>query len=151
MVTRMPTNCGDETCPSCVIAGDFIFLAQHAGGFWSNDIVHQMESSFQKLQKTLKSVEASLDDMVQINLYLKNIEDFKPARNVFYKYFINGFPARMSLTTDFVNPECLCMLDGIAYKRNMKSKAEEILRSVELIKEGSSLKLWPKLEKPKAK
>ena len=38
------------------------------------------------------------------------------ARDVFFKYFKNGFPARMSSTTDFVNPECLCMLDGVAYK-----------------------------------
>ena len=29
MIKRMPTNCGDKTCPSCVIAGDFIFLAHH--------------------------------------------------------------------------------------------------------------------------
>jgi 2-iminobutanoate/2-iminopropanoate deaminase len=77
-----------------------------------------MEASFNSLRATLASVGASLDDMVQINLYLKNIEDFRAARDVFYKYFQkDGFPARMGTTTDFVTPSCLCMLDGIAYKK----------------------------------
>lgn len=26
MIRRMPTHCGDETCSSCVVAGDYIFL-----------------------------------------------------------------------------------------------------------------------------
>jgi 2-iminobutanoate/2-iminopropanoate deaminase len=64
-------------------------------------------------------VGASLDDMVQINLYLRNIEDFRPARDVFFKCFQDGFPARMASTTDFVDSACLCMLDGIAYKKGM--------------------------------
>ena len=76
-----------------------------------------MEASFESLKKTLESVGVSLDNMVQINLYLKNIEDFRPARDVFYKYFKNGFPTRMTTTTDFVDSACLCMLDGIAYKK----------------------------------
>ena len=117
-IKRMPTHCGDETCPACVVAGDFIFLAHHAGGFESNDIVHQMQVCFERMSKTLETVGASLDDMVQINLYLKNMEDFRPARDVFFKYFRNGFPVRMATTTNFVDSTCLCMLDGIAYKKD---------------------------------
>jgi 2-iminobutanoate/2-iminopropanoate deaminase len=119
MIKRMPTHCGDETCPACVVAGDFIFLAHHAGGFDKDDVVHQMEAAFDKLKKTLESVGASLDDMVQINLFLRDIEDFRPARDVFFKYFEDGFPARMASTTDFVDSACLCMLDGIAYKKGI--------------------------------
>jgi len=121
MIKRMPTHCGDETCPSCVVAGDFVFLAHHAGGFESNDVVYQMEAGFESLKKTLQSVGASLDDVVQINLYLKDIRDFGPARDVFYKYFKNGYPARMGTTTDFVSQSCLCMLDAIAYKKGISN------------------------------
>jgi 2-iminobutanoate/2-iminopropanoate deaminase len=123
MIKRMPTHCGDETCPSCVIAGDFIFLAHHAGGFHSDDVVVQMEACFEKMQETLESVGASLDDMVQINLFLRDIGDFGPARDVFLKYFENGSPARMTSTTDFVDSACLCMLDGIAYKEGFSNKS----------------------------
>jgi 2-iminobutanoate/2-iminopropanoate deaminase len=113
----MPTHCGDETCPSCVVAGDYVFMAHHAGGFDKADVAHQVRASFESMKRTLQSVGGTLDDMVQINLYLKNIEDFRAARDVFYEYFSDGFPARMSSTTQFLDSACLCMLDGIAYKK----------------------------------
>ena len=79
---------------------------------------------FESMKKTLDSVEATLNDMVQIHLYLKNLEDFDQAREVFYEYFDSGnFPARMGSTTSFLDAECLCMIDGVAYKPN-DSKTE---------------------------
>ena len=122
MIKRMPTHCGDETCPSCVVAGDFVFLAHHAGGFHSDDVVVQMKAAFDRMKNTLESVGASLDDMVQINLYLRDIGDFRAARDVFFTYFRNGFPARMTSTTDFLDSSCLCMLDGVAYREGLSQK-----------------------------
>lgn len=100
------------------MAGDYIFLAHHGGGFEKDDIVHQMRASFDRLKNTLESVGATLDDIVQIHLYLRNIEDFRKARDVFCEYFKNGFPARMGTTTDFVSSSCLCMIDGVAYRKS---------------------------------
>lgn len=117
MIQRMPTHCNDETCSSCVIAGDFIFLAHHGGGQEKTDIVYQMKKTFEQMKKTLASADASLDDMVQINLYLRDMKDFRKAADVFQEYFKNGAPARMTTTTDFVSPSCLCQMDGVAYKR----------------------------------
>jgi 2-iminobutanoate/2-iminopropanoate deaminase len=117
VITRLPSHYGDDTCSSYVRAGDFIFLAHHGGGQDSNDIVHQMTASFNSLGTTLQSAGASFDDIVQINLYLRNIEHFRAAQEVFHAYFRKeGFPARMTTTTSFVNPACLCMMDGVAYK-----------------------------------
>jgi 2-iminobutanoate/2-iminopropanoate deaminase len=116
LIERLPTHCGDDTCPSCVIAGDYIFLAHHAGGFDSSDVAVQMEASFLRMGETLASAGASLADMVQINLYLKTLDDFAAAREVFFKFFPNGFPARMSSVTAFLDEACLCMIDGVAYK-----------------------------------
>ncbi|MDW2796903.1 RidA family protein [Clostridium boliviensis] len=116
MIRRMPTHCGDETCSSCVVAGDYIFLAHHGGGQEKEDIIHQMRHTFESMKKTLASVDAALDDMVQINLYLRDISDFRVAADVFKEYFKNGAPARMTTTTEFVGKTCLCQMDGIAYK-----------------------------------
>ena len=117
VIKRMPTNCGDETCPSCVIAGDFIFLAHHAGGNAKAGVENQMRASLERMKKTLESVGAEMNDVVQINLYLRFTEDFDKARMVFYEYFEKGsFPARMTTTTDFIDDHCLCMVDGTAYK-----------------------------------
>ena len=117
MLKKMPTHCNDETCASCVVAGDFIFLAHYAGGFDKNDIEHQMRKTFERMRETLSTVGATLDDMVQINLYLKKLSDFDRARAVFIEYFSEGaFPARMTTTTKFLDKACLCMIDGVAYK-----------------------------------
>ena len=50
-IKRLPTHCGDETCPSCVIAGDFIYLAHHAGGFDKREIRHQMRAVFERAKR----------------------------------------------------------------------------------------------------
>ena len=43
-------------------------------------------------------------------------------RDIFFEYFDkNNFPVRMTTTTEFINKESLCMIDGTAYKpRNSK-------------------------------
>lgn len=121
MIRRMPTHCGDETCPSCVVAGDFIFLAHHAGGFEKRDMAHQVRTVFERMKQTLASVGASLEDMVQINFYIRNTEDFDAGREVFLEYFPNGAPARMTVVTQFLDEDCLCQIDGIAYKPEKKN------------------------------
>jgi len=116
----MPPNCKDETCPSCVVAGDYIFLAHHGGGLDVKEIKHQARAIFESMKQTLTSVGATLDDMVQIQLYLKNTADFAPAREVFLEYFKNGFPARMTVIAQFLNDSILCQMTGIALKPQTK-------------------------------
>ena len=121
MINRIPSYCCDETLSSCVIAGDFIFLAHHSAGFESQNIVEQMRSVFDRLKCTLSSVGATLDDMVQVNLYLKDLSDFQAATTVFGEYFDKkNAPVRTTIKTEFLDAECLCQIDGIAYKRKQK-------------------------------
>lgn len=122
MLKKMPTHCGDETCASCVVAGDYIFLAHHAGHNNSNahDIANQVRNTFESIKRTLSTVNATLDDIVEIKFYLKSKSDFSKGRDVFTEYFKNGAPARMTIFTEFLDDNCLCMLDGIAYKPNNK-------------------------------
>lgn len=117
-IKRLPTHCGDNTCPSCVIAGDYIFLAHHAGGFDKRDIKHQMRAVFERVKNTLANAGATLRDMVQIHLYLYDLSDFEGAVEVFKEYFDkDNFPARMTSTSKFLDEECLVQISGIAYKK----------------------------------
>jgi len=120
MLKKMPTHCGDDTCSSCVIAGDYIFLAHHAGHNAENhnDIINQVRITFESLKHTLSKINATLDDIVEIKFYLKNKDDFRKGADVFREYFTNGAPARMTVFTEFLDDNCLCMIDGIAYKPN---------------------------------
>ncbi|WP_264624056.1 RidA family protein [Candidatus Symbiopectobacterium sp. NZEC135] len=115
MILRAAPHTKDDTCPACVVAGGFIFLAHHSGGHEKADAVFQAKASLKALQKTLQSVDASLDDMVQLTLYLKHRHDFPAVRDVFRKFFTDGqYPARMTVFTDFISDNCLCMVDGTA-------------------------------------
>jgi len=118
MLKKMPTHCGDDTCASCVVAGDFIFLAHHGSHNSENrnDIVAQVRGTFESIKRTLSTVNATLDDIVNVTFYLKNKDDFRKGADVFREYFKNGAPARMSIFTEFLDENCLCMIDGIAYK-----------------------------------
>ncbi len=119
MIRRSPFHFGDETCASCVVAGDFIFLAHHAGGFELRDAAYQTRVVFIRMQETLASVGASLADLVKVTLYLRSLDDFDAARSVFAEFFPpEGAPARMTATTDFLDDACLVMLDGVAYRPN---------------------------------
>jgi 2-iminobutanoate/2-iminopropanoate deaminase len=115
MISRMVSHCGDDSCPACVVAGDYVFLAHHAGGFESDQVAVQMRATFDAVRGTLASVGANLADIVQIRLYLRDRADFRAAREVFFEYFEDGFPARMACTTQFIDPRCLCMVEGVAY------------------------------------
>ena len=123
MMIKMPTHCGDDTCSSCVVAGDYIFLAHHGGGQDIRDIVHQVRATIESMERTLSTVNATLDDIVQLNFYIKNVSDFRRGADVFREYFKNGAPARMTVVTEFIGENCLCQMDGIAYKP-IKEKRE---------------------------
>lgn len=120
MIKRMPSHCGDETCPSCVVAGDYIFLAHHGGGLDVKEIKHQIRAIFERMKQTLEPVGATLDDMVQIQLFLNDTADFDDARSVFFEYFKDGFPTRMTSTTNFLDDDTLCQMTGIAYKPQVR-------------------------------
>ena len=116
MIRKIPTQWGDDTYSTCVVAGDFIFLAHHGGGQDVDDIAYQVKATFESMINTLSAVNATLDDIVQLNFYIKDTEDFSRGRDVFKEYFKNGAPTRMTIVTEFLGESCLCQMDGVAYK-----------------------------------
>ena len=114
-INRIPTHCGDNTCAACVMAGNTIYLAHHAGGLDQEDIRHQMLACFTAMEQTLASVGAKLTDLVQINLYLRDLQDFPLAAEVFEEYLKDTPVARMTSTTDFIETACLCQMEGVAF------------------------------------
>jgi len=109
------------TFSTCVIAGDFVFTS-HQGGLVDEEgnrlesIEEQTEQCFRNLERALEAGGATLSDVVKTTVYLKNIDDFRKMREVYRRQFTGGYPARMTLTTEFIEPECLIMIEAVAYK-----------------------------------
>lgn len=108
------------TFSTCVVAGDFVFTSHLAGldeeGNWPESVEEQTEHCFRRLERTLKVAGATLSDVVKTTVYLKNIEDFGRMREVYGRQFTDGYPARMTATSEFIDPEILVMIDAVAYK-----------------------------------
>jgi 2-iminobutanoate/2-iminopropanoate deaminase len=108
------------TFSTCVVAGDFVYTSHLAGldedGKWPESVEEQTEHCFRNLEKVLGAAGATLSDVVKMTVYLKNIDDFDKMRQVYRRQFTDGYPARMTATSEFIDPEILVMIEAVAYK-----------------------------------
>lgn len=109
------------TFSTCVVAGNFIYTSHQAGmvdqlGNKLGSVEAQTEQCFKNLERVLVTAGATLDDIVKTTVYLRDIKDFDAMREVYLRHFKHGFPARMTATTDFIDDDCLVMLDVVAYR-----------------------------------
>jgi 2-iminobutanoate/2-iminopropanoate deaminase len=111
-IQRLPTP---YSYSSAVKAGDFVLLGLHRG--FGETFIEQFDSVFVSLKETLEKFDLTLDRLVKVNVWLKHIQDLPEMEKRFEKYFEKDhFPARMTSTTEFIDSDCLMMIDGIAYK-----------------------------------
>jgi 2-iminobutanoate/2-iminopropanoate deaminase len=112
-ITRIPTQ---YSFSSAVVAGDYIYLSHHRG--YGDTFAVQLNDTFKRLSETLSNIGLSLDNLVKVNVWLKNIKDVPEMEKLFVHYFKNNeYPVRMSATTEFIDEDCLLMIDGIAYRK----------------------------------
>jgi len=113
------------TFSSYVVAGEFIYTS-HIGGFIDDEgkvlktIEEQTRQTLENLKDYLANEETTLNDVVQITVYLDDLAYFDRMIDVYREYFTDGYPARMTATTDFIESECLIQLDVVAYKGERK-------------------------------
>lgn len=112
MITRISTP---YSYSSAVVAGDYVYLGLHRG--FGENFTEQIHNTLLNLKRTLSECGMSLESLVKVNVYLKNIKDLPEMEKIFLEYFeMNKFPARMTSTTEFFDNDCLMMIDGVAYK-----------------------------------
>ena len=99
---------------NAVVAGNYAFIGLHRG--FGDRFTSQLESAFESLKDTLAELGLPLANLVKVNVWLKDINDLPAMEKLFNNYFAEGeFPARMTATTEFIDTDCLIMIDGIAY------------------------------------
>ena len=110
-ITRIPTP---YSYSAAVRAGDSVFLGLHRG--FGDTFPAQCESSLEGIRATLAQLDLPLENLVKVNVWLKNIKDLPEMEDLFHKYFAqDAFPARMTSTTEFIDEDCLLMIEGVAY------------------------------------
>ena len=111
-IQRLPTP---YSYSAAVLAGDYLFLGLHRG--FGETFAEQFDSAFAYLKETLAKFDLTLAHLVKVNVWLKHIQDLPEMEKRFDRYFEKDqFPARMTSTTEFIDTDCLMMIEGIAYK-----------------------------------
>ncbi len=111
-IRRIPTP---HSYSRAVDTGDFVFLGLHRGK--GDNFAAQLNDVFNRMKETLEELDLALADIVKINVWLKNIKDLPEMEKHVRDYFEpNAFPARMTSTTEFIDGDCLLMMDGVAYR-----------------------------------
>lgn len=121
MIQRIPTP---FSYSSAVAAGDYVFLGLHRG--FGQTFTEQIHGAFSSLRETLGHFDLSLQSIVKVNVYLKHIKDLPEMEKIFQEYYeVDTYPARMTTTTEFIDQDCLLMIDGIAYIEESGSHADD--------------------------
>ena len=96
-------------------AGDYVFLGLHRR--FGDTFGAQLEDSFEYLEETLDELGLMLEEAVEVHVWLERIEDLLKMEERFADYFEEDlFPTRMTSTTEFIDDDCLLMIEGVAYR-----------------------------------
>ena len=111
----------DHPYSSAVRAGEYIFLSGQIGSVddRGNDvkgIQAQTKQCLENMKQVLEAAGASLGDVVKVNVFLVNVDDFPKMNEVYQSYFPKDRPARSTIVTRLVIPELLIEVECIAYK-----------------------------------
>lgn len=98
-----------------VAAGDFVFLGLHRG--FGEDAADQVNGALDGIGATLAEHGAGLDTLVSVHVWLRDATHVPAMEDAFRDRFEpGGYPARMTSTTDFLDDDCLVMIDGVAFR-----------------------------------
>jgi 2-iminobutanoate/2-iminopropanoate deaminase len=100
---------------TAVAAGEFVYLGLHRG--FGNTFAEQLDGTFEAIRRTLAEFNLALDSLVKVNVWLREIGDLPDMEKRFRTYFAeDAYPARMTSTTEFIDDDCMLMIDGVAYR-----------------------------------
>ncbi|MFW9969600.1 MAG: RidA family protein [Candidatus Odinarchaeota archaeon] len=105
-----------------------LYIHIHIGGFGdeNGNIIEDIESQTKQcfvLKSRLKAAGASLEDVIKINVLLKNTdlekrqERFRKMKEIYRNYFQKGkYPVRTEWFTEFLDDKCLIQINAVAYR-----------------------------------
>lgn len=111
----------DKYTFSSIAFVDKTLYTSHIGGMIDKNgnllesIEEQTHQTLKNLRKHLEEFGLDLNSVVKTTVYLRTMKDFRKMRDVYREYFTDGYPVRMTATTEFFDEGCLIMIDAIAH------------------------------------
>lgn len=76
-------------------------------------IKEQTEQCLKNIKAIIESIDHVMDDVVKINIFLKNIEDIDSANEVYTTFFPGGVPARRIVGVSSILNDALIQIDAV--------------------------------------
>jgi 2-iminobutanoate/2-iminopropanoate deaminase len=104
-----------------VVSGDLVYTAGQVGHDAAGNIVEggiaaQTRQAFENLRLCLEAGGCSLEDVVKVNAYLTDLDDFAPYNEVYRELFHEPYPARTTVGAALV-PGLLVEVEAVARRR----------------------------------
>ncbi|MFH1647119.1 MAG: RidA family protein [Chloroflexota bacterium] len=102
-------------------AGDFVFVSGQSGfqdrktGKSIEGIEAQTRQCIEHMKQVLEAAGASLDDVVKVTVFLRNVADYDSIHKIYEAYFPKDQPARSTVVTGLVRPSMLIEMECMAY------------------------------------
>ncbi|MHB8580500.1 MAG: RidA family protein [Ignavibacteriaceae bacterium] len=102
----------------CLRVGDFIFIAgqgpinTETDEVIGNTIEEQTEYTLSNIKKLIESAGAKVNDIVKVNAYLTNAENFDKFNKIYGTFFSPPFPVRTTVIVGLL--DILVEIDAIA-------------------------------------
>ena len=101
-----------------VKVGDFVYLNFCVGNV-GKSVKEQVGGALDLMEQRLKHVDLTLDDVVQINVLMRDVWDIPIMEQVLKERFDGNYPARKTISTEFAHEGgaqgLLVQIDGVAY------------------------------------
>jgi 2-iminobutanoate/2-iminopropanoate deaminase len=76
----------------------------------------QTRQTLTNIKMILKAAGASLKDVVKVNIYLRNMNDFDAMDNIYKRFFAKDPPARTTVEVGLYGADRLLAVDAVAVK-----------------------------------
>ena len=117
--SKIPKSVGPYS--QAVTFGNLVFVSGQIGldpksGQLKPDIQAQTDQIFSNIKEILISADTDINNVLKVNVYLKDISDFASMNKVYEKHFKVPFPARTTVGVAGLPKNALIEIECIAYK-----------------------------------
>ena len=102
---------------------DFIYTCGQValnkeGKLVSEDIKEQTKQVLENLKNILEDNNSSLDNVIKVMVFLKDMKDFPQMNEVYAEYFTSSFPARSTVAVSALPLDARVEIEVISYKNS---------------------------------
>ena len=102
-----------------VIHNETVYIGHFGGSYDDNGnklltAEEQTIQTFRNLERALQEINLGLRDLLKVTVILRDIADFNAMHESWKKVFSENYPARTTITSNFVDDHCRIQIEGIA-------------------------------------